>query len=196
MKWFNLLRVRLRALFHRETIIDEIDEEMRLHLELEKRAHLARGMSEPEAQHAAITNFGNLASLKDAAYVVKGGGMLETLLQDVRFGARVLAKHKAFTMVAVFTLALGIGANTAIFSVVNELLLRPLPYRDADRIVMVWEVTPQGRHENTVSRANFRRWRDESNSFSSLAAFSDQRLNLTDTDKPEEVPVQFATPEL
>src|SRR3954466_11500776 len=98
MKWFNLLRVRLRALFHRETIIDEIDEEMRLHLELEKSAHLARGMSESEAHRTAVANFGNVASLKDAAYGVKGGGMLETLLQDIRFGARVLAKHKAFTI--------------------------------------------------------------------------------------------------
>jgi putative ABC transport system permease protein len=121
--------------------------------------------------------------------------MIETLLQDIRYGARVLAKHKGFTVVAVLTLALGIGANTAIFSVVNELLLRPMPFREADRIVMLWEVTPEGRHENTTSRANFRAWREQSKSFEGMAAFSDQRLNLTGVGDPEEISVQFATPE-
>jgi putative ABC transport system permease protein len=118
---------------------------------------------------------------------------METIWQDVRYGARVLAKHKAFTFVAVLTLALGIGANTAIFSVVNELLLRPLPYRDADRIVMLWEVTPSGRHQNTTSRANFMGWREQSQSFENIAAFSDQRANLTGAGDPEEVSMQIAS---
>jgi predicted permease len=196
MKWFNLLRERLRALFHRDTVIDEIDEEMRLHLELEKDANLAKGMSLKDAHQEAVKSFGNYASLRDVAYGVRGGGMLETLWQDIRYGARVLAKHKGFTAIAVLTLALGIGANTAIFSVVNELLLRPLPYPDADRVVMVWEVTPSGRHENTTSRGNFRTWREQNQSFEAMAAFSDQRLNLTGDGVPEEVPVQFVTPEL
>jgi len=108
----------------------------------------------------------------------------------------MLVKHKAFTSIAVITLALGIGANTAIFSVVNELLLRPLPYRDAERVVTVWEVTPEGRHQNTTSRTNFRAWREQNSSFENIAAFTDQRLNLTGTGEPEELSVQFATPEL
>lgn len=196
MKWFNVFRERLRALFHRETVIDEIDEEMRLHLDLEKDANLSKGMSTAEAHREAVRSFGNFASLRDAAYGVRGGGMLETLWQDIRYGARVLLKHKGFTAVAVLTLALGIGANTAIFSVVNELLLRRLPYAQPERIVMVWEVTPSGRHENTTSRENFRTWREQNQSFEAMAAFSDQRLNLTGEGAPEEVPVQFATPEL
>jgi putative ABC transport system permease protein len=196
MKFFNILRERLRALFQRERVIDEIDEEMRLHVELEKHANLSKGMSEFDAQREADRAFGNYASLRDAAYGVRGGGMLETLWQDIRYGARVLVKHKGFTAVAVLTLALGIGANTAIFSVVNELLLRRLPYTDPERIVMVWEVTPSGRHENTTSRANFRTWREQNQSFEDMAAFSDQRLNLTGDGPPEEVPVQFTTPEL
>src|SRR5918993_2538006 len=97
----------------------------------------------------------------------------------IRARLGVLAKNKGFTAVAVLTLALGIGANTAIFSVVNDLLLRPLPYSDAERVVMLWEVTPSGRHMNTTSRANFRAWREQGASFESMAAFSDQRLNLT-----------------
>jgi putative ABC transport system permease protein len=196
MKWFNILRDRLRALFGREEVIKDIDRELRLHVQMQTEANIAAGMSPAEARQKAIQSFGNIAKLRDDAYEVKGGGLLETLLQDIRYGARVLSKHKAFTGVAVLTLALGIGANTAIFSVVNELLLRPLVYRNAERIVMVWEVSPEGRHQNTTSRANFRSWLEQSTSFASMAAFSDQRLNLTGDGEPEELSVQLANPEL
>jgi len=196
MKWFNVLRDRLRALRQRETVINDIDREMRSHLELQVEENIRAGMSPREAHEQAARSFGNLDRAVDAAYDVKGGGLFETITQDVRYGARMLTKHKAFTVVAVVTLALGIGANTAIFSVVNELLLRPLPYGDADRVVMLWEVTPNGRHQNTTSRANYRSWRDQSSSFQRMAAFTDQRVNLTGAGEPEELSVQFATPEL
>ena len=165
MKWFNILRDRLRALKQRETVIGDIDREMRLHLEMQVEENIRAGMSSEEAREKAMRSFGNVNRAVDAAYDVKGGGLFETLAQDVRYGMRMLAKHKAFTSVAVVTLALGIGANTAIFSVVNELLLRPLPYRDAERIAMLWEVSPEGRRQNTASRANFRAWRSQSTSY-------------------------------
>ncbi|HEV2836764.1 MAG TPA: ABC transporter permease, partial [Pyrinomonadaceae bacterium] len=196
MKWFNVLRDRLRALLRRDTVINDIDREMRSHLDMQTEANIKAGMSPARARQEALRSFGNLNKAVDQAYDVKGGGVFETVMQDVRYGARMLTKHKAFTTVAVTTLALGIGANTAIFSVVNELLLRPLPYRDAERVVMLWEVTPEGRHQNTTSRANYRSWRDQSSSFERMAAFSDQRLNLTGNGEPEELSVQFATPEL
>jgi hypothetical protein len=196
MRWWNFLRARLRALTGRESVIDDIDEELRLHVEMETEENVARGMSPAEARRAARLSFGHFDSMRDAAYTVRGGGLMETFLQDVRYGARVLAKHKGFTAVAVLTLALGIGANTAIFSAVNDLLLRPLPYTDAERVVMLWEVTPEGRHMNTTSRANFREWRAQGSSFESMAAFSDQRYALTGGGDPEEVSVQLATPEL
>ena len=177
-------------------MIQDIDKEMRLHIEMETQANVERGMPPAVARRAALKSFGNFDSVRDTAYEVRGGGMMETLLQDIRYGARVLAKHKGFTAIAVLTLALGIGANTAIFSVVNELLLRPLPYRDAERLVMLWEVSPEGRHQNTTSRANFWAWREQNKSFEGMAAFSDQRLNLTGEGDPEEVSVQLATPEL
>src|SRR6476620_9464635 len=150
MKWFNVLRDRLRALRQRETVINDIDREMRSHVELQTEANIKAGMSPAEAREHALHSFGNLHRALDEAYDVKGGGMLETVLQDVRYGARMLAKHQAFTAIAVITLALGIGANTAIFSVVNQLLLRPLPYRNAEQIVMLWEVSPEGRQQNTT----------------------------------------------
>ncbi|HEX5836170.1 MAG TPA: ABC transporter permease, partial [Pyrinomonadaceae bacterium] len=196
MKWFNVLRDRLRALRRRDTVINDIDRELRSHLDLQTEANIAAGMSPAEARTHALRSFGKMERAADAAYDVKGGGVLETVLHDVRYGARMLAKHRSFTAVAVITLALGIGANTAIFSVVNELLLRPLPYRDAERIVMLWEVTPEGRRQNTTSRANFRAWRDQNSSFAQMAAFSDQRFNLTGIGDPEELSVQLATPEI
>lgn len=121
---------------------------------------------------------------------------METVLQDLKYAARGLAKQKTFTLVAVITVALGIGANTAIFSVVNELLLRALPYAGADRLVMLWERTPKGEGEGVTSRANFRGWQTQADIFESMAAFSDQRANLTGNGEPEEITVQLATPEL
>jgi len=196
MKWFRILRDRVRALRQRETVINDIDREMRSHLELQVEANIRAGMSPAEARERATRSFGNVNRAVDAAYDVKGGGLFETLAQDVRYGARMLAKHKAFTSIAVITLALGIGANTAIFSVVNEVVLRPLPYRDAERIVMLWEVSPAGRHQNSTSRGNFRQWRQQSTSYQQIAAFADQRSNLTGAGEPEELSVQIATPEL
>jgi len=196
MKWFRILRDRIRALRQREAVIDDIDREMRAHVELQVEANIRAGMSPAEARERAMRSFGNVNRAVDAAYDVKGGGLVETLAQDVRYGARMLVKHKAFTSIAVIMLALGIGANTAIFSVVNELLLRPLPYRNADRVVMLWEVTPEGRHQNNTSRANFRAWREQTTSYQQIAAFTDQRFNLTGTGDPEELSVQMATPEL
>jgi putative ABC transport system permease protein len=196
MQWFNILRDRVRALRRREDVINDIDREMRSHLELQVEANMRAGMSPAEARQRALRSFGNVNRAVDAAYDVKGGGLFETLAQDIRYGVRMLAKHKAFTSIAVITLALGIGANTAIFSVVNELLLRPLPFRDAERVVMLWEVTPEGRHQNSTSRANFRSWRDQNTSFQQLAAFTDQRINLTGSGEPEELSAQYATTEL
>jgi putative ABC transport system permease protein len=192
----SLLITRLRALLQRDKVIGDIDEEFRVHVEMETSANLERGMSPMEARRAAQRSFGNLGSVRDAAYEIRGGGMIESFWQDIRYAARGLVKHKTFTIVAVVTLALGVGANTAIFSVVNELLLRPLPYADAQQLVMLWEVTPEGRHQNTTSRANFRGWREQTISFESMAAFSDQRLNLTGAGEAEEISVQFATPSL
>ncbi|MFP5260954.1 MAG: ADOP family duplicated permease [Blastocatellia bacterium] len=196
MRGLGIFSARLRALLGREEVIADIDEEMRLHVEMDTEANIERGMSPDEARRAALRSFGNFGSIRDAAYGIRGGGMTETLLQDIRYGARGLAKQRGFTAIAVLTLALGIGANTAIFSVVNELLLRPLPFRDADRLVMLWEISSEGRHQNTTSRANFRAWREQSTAFESMAAFSDQRLNLTGDGEPEELSVQLTTPEL
>jgi predicted permease len=196
MSLFKTISARLHGLLRREAVIGDIDEEMRLHLQMVVEENVERGMPPEEARRAALRSFGNFDKVRDRAWEVRGGGVVEAFLQDIRYGARLLARNKGFTTVAVLTLALGIGANTAIFSVVNELLLRPLPYPGAERIVMLWEISPEGRHQNPTSFANFLSWREQSTAFESMAAFSDYRLNLTGDGDPEEVTVQIASPEL
>ena len=172
MRWLNILSARLRALAGREAVIRDIDEEMRLHVEMEAEANVARGMSPGAARAAARKSFGNFDGKRDEAYAVRGGGMIEALLQDVRYGARVLAKHKGFTAVAVLTLALGVGANTAIFSVVNAVLLRPLPFPDSERVVLLDGVNPsKGITDSNMSAPDFADWRAESRAFERLAGY-------------------------
>ncbi|HSK09678.1 MAG TPA: ABC transporter permease [Vicinamibacterales bacterium] len=116
---------------------------------------------------------------------------MDTLLADVRFALRVLARHWTFTAIAAVTLALGIGANTAVFSLVNAVLLKPLPYADADRLVVLWERRfADDRPTNVVSPANFLRWQERSQAFSEMAAIADARATLTGAGEPEDLPGQ------
>ena len=122
---------------------------------------------------------------------------MTTLLSDVRFGARMLLKNPAMTLIALLALTLGIGANTAIFSVVNAVLLRSFPYKDAEQIVLVWEKKQGGRtDQNVINLGNFSDWKDQNQVFSDMAVFFDRSFNLTSDGEPEEIPVQFATTNL
>jgi len=122
---------------------------------------------------------------------------METLWQDLRQGARSLFKQPTFTIVAVIALALGIGANTAIFSVVNAVLLQSLPYRDADRLVSVWEHSRRsGNAQNVINMGNFFDWKEQNRVFEDMAAFFDQTANLTSGGEPEAIPSQIATTSL
>src|SRR5215208_81211 len=109
---------------------------------------------------------------------------MDTLLQDIRYGMRTLLKSPGFTAIAVIALALGIGANTAIFSVVNSLLLRPLPYSDPERLVQLWEANlKKGRSEMPASYPNFADWRDQNKVFEHVVAYSNWSFNLMGTDE-------------
>jgi putative ABC transport system permease protein len=119
---------------------------------------------------------------------------MSALLSDIRFGLRVLVKSPTVTIVAIVALMLGIGANTAIFSVVNAVLLRSFPYSDPDKLVLVWEKRQGGRtDQNVINLANFTDWKNQNQVFSDMAVFFDRSLNLTSDGEPEEVPAQFAT---
>src|SRR5262249_34026561 len=148
MAMLNKLRLRLQALFFKSKMEEELDEEVRFHLEREIEENIARGMSSEEARYAAIRSFGGVERVKEESRDVHGVRLLEELWQDLCYGARMLLKKLGFTLIAIITLALGIGANTAIFSVVNAALLRPLPYEDSERLVVLYETNPQqGRDE-------------------------------------------------
>ena len=120
---------------------------------------------------------------------------MTNLLSDLRFGARMLLKNPAVTFIAVLALALGIGANTAIFTVVNAVLLGSLPYKDSEQIVTVWEKR-EGRDQNVINLGNFNDWKQQNNVFSDMAVFLDFRSNLTGEGAPEEVPAQIVTTNL
>src|ERR1700716_3812140 len=120
---------------------------------------------------------------------------METLLKDIRYGFRGLLKRPGFTLVAIVTLALGIGANTAIFSVVNAVLLRPLPFPQSERLVLIWATnTESGRTDDVASYPDFEAWKAQSKSFENMAAFTTRGMILAGGDQAETVPAVQATP--
>ena len=152
----------------------ELEEEMRIHLEMKVEEYIAAGMSAQEARYAARRQFGNIPLLKERSQDVWAFAAAETVAQDLRYAVRMLRKSPGFTAVAVLTLALGIGANTAVFSVVNGVLLRPLPVSEPDRLVLVWLRGPKEAGGDRVppSVADLLDWPAQSQSFESVGAFA------------------------
>jgi putative ABC transport system permease protein len=186
MEWFNILRARLRALFRRENVLQDIEEELRIHVEMETETNIKRGLPPDEARADALKSFGNPVRNTELGYDVRGGGWLEGLWQDLRYGVRMLVKSPGFMLIAILTLALGIGANTAIFSFVNAVLLKPLPYPDPERIVSVWEKRPDGGN-NYISTLNFLDWERQNRCFQFLSAIAPDTVTLTGSDSPEQL---------
>jgi putative ABC transport system permease protein len=169
---FNDLLFRLRSLFRRKSVETELDEELRAHLEHQVEKLMKSGLSYEDALRTARLNLGGLEQTKEECRDARGVGFVEMLLQDIAYGFRVLRKDPGFTIVAILTLALGVGANAAIFSVMNTVLLKPLPYPNADRIVTLWEVPVRDPENlNITSRPNFRDWQRSARSFESMAIF-------------------------
>jgi predicted permease len=176
---------------------EELDEEVRSHLRMAAKERIEQGESVEQARTSALREFGNVALVKEVTRDTWGLRWLEALLQDLRYGLRMPAKSPGFTAVAVLTLALGIGANTAIFSVVDAVLLRPRPYRDPERLAVIWtDNIKQNLHQERTSYPNFEDWRKQSRAFEDMAFSSAFTVNLTAGDEPERVVAARNTPNL
>jgi putative ABC transport system permease protein len=188
MKIFGVIRDRLRALTGRARVLDEIGDELRQHELLLAERLQREGLPPEEARQEAHRRVGNAAALRDAGYDVRGGGFFEALWQDVRYGLRLLRRTPVFTATAILTLALGIGANTAIFSVALGILIRPLPYRSADQLAMVWMDNRRiDLREDWHAYGNFVDYRDQNLSFDGMAMFNNRAVTLTGDGEPERV---------
>jgi len=182
----------MRSLFRRSKLEHDLDDELRFHLEMKIEENIASGMSPDEARYAALRAFGNPGLKREETRDMWGWIMLEHLIQDVRYGLRSMRRSPGFTAVAVLTLALGIGANTALFSVVNGVLLNPLPYWQPDRLVALYSKDHDFTY-SSISYPNFLDWVRGNRSFSSLAAFLGVDFNLTGAGEPERVPAKMVS---
>jgi len=177
----------------RKRMLEDLDADIREYIERETRDNVDRGMAPQEARLAALRKFGNVRRVREDARDVWSIVWLEGLLQDLRIGLRMLRKSPGFTTVAVLTLALGIGANTAIFSVIEAVLLAPPPYHEPGRLAVVWENDLRKTPHNVVAPPDFLDWQKEASDFVGMAATGDERDNMTGTGEPEQVAVQLVT---
>ena len=200
MSVFDVFRYRLRVLLRPGQHARELDEEIRFHLALEamQREHGSRGtLSTSDARWAARRRFGNLTSTKEQAREMAGLGFLDTTEQDVKFALRSFRRAPGFTLVAMLTLAVGIGANTAIFSAVNAILLRPLPFAEPNRLVQVAEKNDALRMSTFgVSALNYLSWTEGQRGFSGLGAMRFGTYTLTGRGDPETYPGNAITASL
>jgi putative ABC transport system permease protein len=188
---------RIGALLHGKKSVDDLDDEIRSHIEMEERENLEAGMPPDEAHFAALRRFGNVTHAQERSREVWKWQLLETLLQDLRYGLRQLQRNPGFTAVAVITLALGIGANTAIFSIVDAVLLRPLPYPHPDQLVLLFDVPlKQPDALSGISYRDFTEIRKQNSVFSGMGGNTFHDLTLTGAGEPSIVNTADVTPEI
>ena len=199
-RWWYAWRVRLRMFLNRDRADRELDDELRHHVALETESRRAQGVPPAEARRQALATIGGLESTRNHVREARFGAALEHVLQDLRYVLRVLRRNPGFTATTVLTLTLAISATIAIFTIVNTVLLRPLPFPDADRLVTLAWSGDSGRSGGSSSRSLgfsgplYFRYADESRTLDAVSAYEEQPANLTDTDDPQRVTAAHVTP--
>ncbi len=164
--WYTLCR----NLLTKKRVDQELEEELRSYVELVAHEKVRCGTEAERALREARRDLGNVETVKESIRDIRKGVYVDTFIQDLRYAVRTLTKNPGFSVVAVLTLALGIGANSTMFTVVNSVLLKPLPYPEPERILTLWERQPSDGTLGTVAPANFVDWREQSHSFAKMAA--------------------------
>lgn len=189
-RWIYTIPLRLRSLFRRGQVDSELDEELQFHLEQKVHAYVARGLTPEDARYAARRDMDGLAQRKEDCRDTRGVNLIDSFAQDVSHSFRIFRKNPGFTTVVILTLALGIGASTGMFSIANAILLRPLPYRDAPKLVRVWGVNTQsGNFRAWASYPNLEDWRRQNTVFSALGASREDEWTWTGGAEPQQVEV-------
>src|SRR3954465_1299837 len=185
---------RVLALFRWRSRDRDMEREMAFHVDSLARDYARNGLSDVEAQRAARRQFGNLTRLKERGHDERTMRLAEDVARDVREGTRALWRSPGFSVAVILTLALGIGGNTAVFSIVDQLMLRPLPYPNGDQLVMVAESVGANSHAD-VSPANWLAWRRESRTLRRFAAWRSWSFTMTGTGEPRRVNAQQVSSE-
>ena len=184
-QWMYTVPLRLRSLFRRAEEDHELDDELRDHLDRKTEEYAVQGMTQQDAHLRARLDLGGIEQTKEKCRDARGVSRIQDFVQDLRFGLRILCKSPGFTTVAVLTLALGIGANTAIFSIVDAVLLRSLPYPDPDQLVLMFEVPlKQPDALSGISYRDFTELHQQNSVFSEMAGNSFHDLTLTGAGEP------------
>lgn len=175
----------LRNVMLRQRVEQDLDDELRSYLELEAEERRGAGLTEDEARRTALVEFGGIEQVRESVRDIRAGALVDQLRQDVAYAFRMLGRNRGLTAVAVTTLALGIGANSAIFSIVDTIVLRPLPYKNPDRLVKIWESTSVEPTDN-VSLPDFLDVRDEADVFELVAADDGTQFTIAPTERPRQ----------
>jgi putative ABC transport system permease protein len=187
MRWLHKLPLRMRSLFRKNRVEQELSDELRYHLEELAHENVLVGMTLEEARYAALREMGGEDQIKEECRDMRRVNYVENAVQDFRYGLRQFRRNQGFTTVAILTLALGIGANTAIFSVVNAVVLRPLPYSQSDRLVWISKVIPALNAELAASGDYFD-WRDQNKTLERVTAYDPAvSFNLTGRGTPARI---------
>jgi putative ABC transport system permease protein len=187
MKWITEEWKRIRSIGRRRAIESGLDEEIRFHLDQQTEKNRRAGMSPEEARRQAFVQFGGLERVKESTRDEVQPALLEDSVRDVRHGLRVLRRAPGFTAAALVTLALGIGATSAIFSVVRTVMLEPLPYQEPDRLVAVWETNRGGTQRNVIAPANFVAWRERTRTLQHLGMVGPATVAMVVNGQPDQI---------